>query len=126
MKHVNLIFFIILSSLLAIVGILCEEVPDAVKVGGTAIIPCNETCNGKLSWEFKTKNEKLDVLKCEQGTCTEGDGFKNRVSISENSGNPSLKLNHVVYNDAGWYMAFCDSKFLSKFHLEVFGKFCLH
>ncbi|KAG1956370.1 si:dkey-22i16.9 [Pimephales promelas] len=106
--------------LFALVGILCEEAPDAVKVRDTAIIPCNKTCNGKLLWVLKTKNENLDVLKCEQGTCTEGDGFKNRVSIFENSGNPSLKLYPVLYNDEGWYMVYCDSKFLCKFHLEVF------
>ncbi|XP_056092829.1 uncharacterized protein si:dkey-22i16.9 [Rhinichthys klamathensis goyatoka] len=108
--------------LFAIAPILGGEVPDAVKVGDTAIIPCNETCNGNLLWEFKTKNEKLDVLQCVRGTCTEGDRFMNRVSISEKfkAGNPSLKLYHVLFNDEGWYMVLCDSKFLCRFHLEVF------
>lgn len=99
-----------------------------MKVRDTAIIPCNETCNGDLLWEFETKNEKLDVFKCVQGNCTEGDRFENRVSISEKfkAGNLSLKLYTVRYNDEGWYKVLCDSKFLCQFHLEVFGKFCLH
>ncbi|XP_077102549.1 uncharacterized protein LOC143753751 [Siphateles boraxobius] len=98
------------------------KVPDAVKVRDTAIIPCNETCNGNLLWELKTKNEKLDVLQCGQGTCTEGDSFKNRASFSEKfkAGNLSLKLDPVLYNDEGWYKVSCDSKFLCRFHLEVF------
>ncbi|CAM4480856.1 unnamed protein product [Leuciscus chuanchicus] len=108
--------------LLLFAACLNGKVPDAVKVRDTAIIPCNETCNGNLLWELKTKNEKLDVLNCVQGTCTEGDSFKNRVSISEKfkAGNLSLKLYSVVYNDEGWYNVLCDSKFLCRFHLEVF------
>ncbi|KAK9981275.1 hypothetical protein ABG768_000828 [Culter alburnus] len=95
-------------------------VPDAVKVRDTAIIPCNETCNGDVFWEFTTKNEKLDVLQCVQRTCTEGVNFKNRVNLSEKAGGLSLKLSPVLYNDEGWYNAMCDSTFLCRFHLEVF------
>lgn len=101
-------------------------VPDAVKVRDTAIIPCNETCNGDVFWEFTTKNEKLDVLQCVQRTCTEGVNFKNRVNLSEKAGGLSLKLSPVLYNDEGWYNAMCDSTFLCRFHLEVFGTFRLY
>ncbi|XP_067298761.1 uncharacterized protein si:dkey-22i16.9 [Pseudorasbora parva] len=96
-------------------------VPGAVKVRDTAIIPCNKTCNGDLSWKLRTKNEELDVLRCVQGTCREGDTFKSRASLSKNqTGNLSLKLNPVLYNDEGWYTASCDSASLCNFHLEVF------
>lgn len=101
-------------------------VPDAVKVRDTAIIPCNETCNRDVFWEFTTKNENLNVLRCVQGTCTVGDHFKDRVKLSETTEGLSLKLSPVQYNDEGWYRVMCDSTFLCRFHLEVFGKFKLH
>lgn len=97
-----------------------------MKVRDTAIIPCNETCNQDILWEFTSKNEKLVVLRCVQGTCTEGVSFKNRVSLSEKAGKLSLKLYPVLYNDEGWYRVMCNSEFLCRFHLEVFGKFRLH
>lgn len=108
--------------LFAIAACLGRQVPDAVKVRDTATIPCNKTCNGNLLWELETKNEKLDVLQCAQGTCTEGDSFMNRVILSEKSkaGNLALKLYPVLYNDEGWYKVSCDSAFLCRFHLEVF------
>ncbi|XP_052402059.1 uncharacterized protein LOC127949140 isoform X1 [Carassius gibelio] len=97
------------------------SVPDAVKVRDTAIIPCYKTCDGDILWALTTKYEKLDVLRCVQGTCTEGFSFKNRVHLSnEKSGNPSLIMSPVLYNDEGWYEARCGLEFLCKFHLEVF------
>lgn len=86
----------------------------------TADIPCYEACDGNVSWVFTTKNENLDVLQCVQGKCTEGESFKNRVSLA---GNLSLKLHPALYNDEGWYKVLCDSELVCRFHLEVFGKF---
>uniref|UniRef100_A0A8C1YQ20 Immunoglobulin V-set domain-containing protein n=1 Tax=Cyprinus carpio TaxID=7962 RepID=A0A8C1YQ20_CYPCA len=80
------------------------SVPVAVKVRDTAIIPCYKTCNGDVLWALTTKNEKLDVLRCVQGRCTEGFSFKNRVHLSHekiNSGNLSLIMSPVLYNDEG-------------------------
>lgn len=104
------------------------SVPVAVKVRDTAIIPCYKMCNGDVLWALTTKNEKLDVLRCVQGRCTEGFSFKNRVHLSHekiNSGNLSLIMSPVLYNDEGWYEATCDLELLCKFHLEVFGMFLL-
>lgn len=95
----------------------------AVKVKDTAVFTCKSTCNGILTWTFKTENEDLDVLKCEQETCTEGHSFKDRVNLvyaKNQPGNLSLMLNSVLYNDEGWYVVYCDSAFLCRFLLETF------
>lgn len=95
----------------------------AVKVKDAAVFTCNGTCNGILTWTFKTKNEDLNVLKCVQETCTEGDSFKNRVSpiqAKNQPGNLSLSLYPVLYNDEGWYVVKCDSVFLCRFRLEAY------
>lgn len=88
-----------------------------VNIRDTAIFTCNETCNGHLLWIFNTKNENLDVLKCVQESCTEGDNFKNRVSLKP--GTLSLALFSVLYIDEGWYLVICDSEPLCRFHLKV-------
>ncbi len=92
-----------------------------VKIRDAAIFTCNKTCNGHLLWTFNTNNEKLDVLKCVQKNCTEGDNFKNRVSLKP--GTLSLTLYPVLYNDEGWYSVKCDSVLLCEVHLDAFGKF---
>ncbi|XP_058635435.1 uncharacterized protein si:dkey-22i16.9 [Onychostoma macrolepis] len=99
------------------------SVPVAVKVRDTAIIPCYKTCDGDILWALRTKNEKVDVLRCVQGKCTEEFSFKNRVHLSHEkikSGKLSLIISPVLYNDEGWYEAMCGLNLLCKFHLEVF------
>lgn len=95
----------------------------AVQVKDTAVLTCSGTCNGILTWTFKTENEDLDVLKCVQETCTEGDSFKDRVNLvhaRNQPGNLSLTIDSVLYNDEGWYVVRCDSVFLCRFRLEAF------
>ncbi|KAL0146460.1 hypothetical protein M9458_058235 [Cirrhinus mrigala] len=91
--------------------------PVAVKVGDTAIFTCNKTCDGHLLWTFKTDNENLEVLKCVKENCTEGNNFKDRVSLKP--GALSVALYTVLYNDEGWYIVTCNSTFLCSFHLEA-------
>lgn len=111
-KPFGVLFIFILEPLLA--GI---SKPVMVNLRETAILSCNSTCNGKLLWTFKASGKNLEVLKCVQGDCTEGDGFKRRVEIKH--GHASLTILPALYNDEGWYEAQCDSKILCTVHLDV-------
>ncbi|XP_043092460.1 uncharacterized protein si:dkey-22i16.9 [Puntigrus tetrazona] len=95
---------------------LCAR-PVEVNIKETVIFPCNETCNGQLLWTFETDNEELDVLKCDQNACTEGDSFKYRASFKPGALSPTLYP--VLYNDEGLYVAYCNAVFLCQFHLKV-------
>lgn len=110
----------ILVILYFLLGLFLGGMPIEVKIRDTAIFTCNETCNGHLLWTLHTNNENLDILKCVQNNCTEGDNFKNRVSLKP--GTLSLALYPVLYNDEGWYLVMCDSVSLCRFHLEALGK----
>ncbi|XP_016090094.1 uncharacterized protein [Sinocyclocheilus grahami] len=103
--------------LLLTFGPFLGGMPVEVNIMDTAMFTCNETCNGHVLWTFNTNNENLDVLKCVQNTCTEGDNFKNRVSLKP--GTLSLTLYPVLYNDEGWYLLMCNSVFLCRVHLEA-------
>lgn len=105
-------------ALLLTFGLFLGGMSVEVKIRDAAIFTCNGTCNGHLLWTFNTNNEKLDVLKCVQKNCTEGDNFKNRVSLKP--GTLSLTLYPVLYNDEGWYSVKCDSVLLCKVHLDAF------
>ncbi|XP_065121539.1 uncharacterized protein [Paramisgurnus dabryanus] len=108
------VFFILLELIRA--GI---SIPVAVNVRDTAVLSCNSTCNQEILWKFFEANgDKLEVLKCLQDNCTEGDDFKGRASLS--SDNMSLTIHPVLFNDQGWYEARCGSGFLCSVHLEVF------
>ncbi|XP_073718518.1 uncharacterized protein [Misgurnus anguillicaudatus] len=107
------VFFILLLELLR------AAIPVAVNVRDTAVLSCNSTCNQEILWTFFEANSKnLEVLRCLQDNCTEGDGFKGRASLS--SENMSLTIHPVLFNDQGWYEASCGSKFSCSVHLEVF------
>ncbi|XP_051558680.1 uncharacterized protein si:dkey-22i16.9 isoform X2 [Myxocyprinus asiaticus] len=97
------------------------SIPVAVNLRDTAVLTCNETCDGAVLWTANREN--LEVLKCVQEPCTEGDGFKNRVSLSSEKikhGTLSLTIHPSLYNDEGWYEAYCDSAFVCRVYLEVF------
>lgn len=96
--------------------------PVAVILGERAILPCKNTCTGPLTWTFTGGRKRLEVLKCDQESCTEGGGFKTRLSLSTEktkNGDLSLTLNHALYNDKGWYEASCGSTVLCNSFLEV-------
>ncbi|XP_056586771.1 uncharacterized protein si:dkey-22i16.9 [Triplophysa dalaica] len=90
--------------------------PVVVNLGDTTVLNCNSTCNRELLWTFKPNSENLQVLKCVQGNCTEGDGFKRRAEIKHGT---SLTLHPSLYNDEGWYESRCDSEILCTVHLDV-------
>nr|XP_055060793.1 uncharacterized protein si:dkey-22i16.9 [Misgurnus anguillicaudatus]XP_055060794.1 uncharacterized protein si:dkey-22i16.9 [Misgurnus anguillicaudatus] len=107
------VFFILLLELLR------AAIPVAVNLRDTAVLSCNSTCNQEILWTFFEANgEKLEVLRCLQDNCTEGDDFKGRASLS--SDNMSLTIHPVLFNDQGWYEASCGSEFPCSVHLEVF------
>ncbi|XP_057187122.1 uncharacterized protein si:dkey-22i16.9 [Triplophysa rosa] len=90
--------------------------PVMVNLRDATVLSCNSTCNRELLWTFKPNSENLQVLKCVQGYCTEGDGFKRRAKIKHGT---SLTLHPTLYNDEGWYEARCDSEILCTVHLDV-------
>lgn len=108
------VFFILLLEPLQ-AGI---SIPVAVNVRDTAVLSCDSTCNQEILWTFEANGEKLEVLKCLQDNCKEGDDFKGRASLS--SENMSLTIHPVLFNDQGWYEASCGSEFPCSTHLEVF------
>ncbi|XP_042572564.1 uncharacterized protein LOC109098517 isoform X1 [Cyprinus carpio] len=122
MKYKTAFMLMLMSELAFTILTLSTSHHVAVILGERAILPCKNTCTGPLTWTFTGGRKKLEVLKCDKESCTEGGGFKTRLSLSPEktkNGDLSLTLNHALYNDKGWYEASCGSTFLCNSFLEV-------
>ncbi|XP_073699430.1 uncharacterized protein [Garra rufa] len=122
MEYKTILMLMVMSNLPSIILTVSTSHPVAVILGQRAILPCQNTCTGPLTWIFNSGRKKLEVLKCDKENCTEGGSFKNRVSLSPEktkNGDLSLTLNPALYNDKGWYEASCGSTVLCNSYLEV-------
>ncbi|XP_042565858.1 uncharacterized protein LOC116223797 [Clupea harengus] len=84
----------------------------------TVTLTCNKFCSGPRTWNYNDD----PVTPCEADRCKEGNGFENRVRLSNESfqGNYSLDLIIILveFNDQGSYVGTCDGQHFD-FKLEV-------
>ena len=88
----------------------------------TVTLTCNKFCSGPRTWNYNDD----PVTPCEADRCKEGNGFENRVRLSNESfqGNYSLDLIIILveFNDQGSYVGTCDGQHFD-FKLEVLGEY---
>ncbi|XP_027016559.2 uncharacterized protein LOC113651849 [Tachysurus fulvidraco] len=87
-----------------------------LNVKDPVLLTCNKSCAGDVKWMLSSR-PGLIVSECRSGVCVEGNAFKKRTRPVH--GKASLHLNHVKYNDKGWYICYCDTLEICQFYLDV-------
>ncbi|XP_026766291.3 uncharacterized protein LOC113524302 isoform X2 [Pangasianodon hypophthalmus] len=97
----------------------------AVTVNGSARLSCNKPCSGEVKCVY-AKGSEILVIKCKQGSCVEGDAFKNRTELTFSEDGCCLQLNNIQYSDDGMYIFSCDKSELCRKSLDVLAPVPVH
>ncbi|KAK2819504.1 hypothetical protein Q7C36_021150 [Tachysurus vachellii] len=89
---------------------------ELLNVNDPVLLTCNTSCTGDVKWMLSSR-PGLIVSECRSGVCVEGHAFKKRTRPVH--GEASVHLNHVEYNDKGWYICYCDTLKICQFYLDV-------
>lgn len=114
----------VLSALLVCLSVAQHHIfPDiAAIVNEPMALPCN--CSGRMAeWTIFYPTKK-SIAVCDHGKCRIEQEFLKRCSVSGNTstGNFTMSINSILYNDIGHYRCTCDGKSVSEGKLNVYGK----
>ncbi|MCI4393393.1 hypothetical protein PGIGA_G00157070 [Pangasianodon gigas] len=97
----------------------------AARVNGSARLSCSKPCSGEVKCVY-AKGHEILVIMCKQGSCVEGDAFKNRTELTFSEDGCCLQLNNIQYSDDGMYVFSCDKSELCRKSLDVLAPVPVH